>query len=70
MEANLTTEPRPTLSEPLLTASDVAQLLQVKRSSVYEYVRTGTLPHVKVGRHVRFLRSDLAAWLRDQRVAG
>lgn len=55
------------LSEPLLQAEQVAALLGVKRSSVYEYARTNQIPHVRIGRHVRFVRSDLESWLSRQR---
>ncbi|MGH2955208.1 MAG: helix-turn-helix domain-containing protein [Solirubrobacterales bacterium] len=58
------------LSEPLLRPEQVASLLGVRRSSVYEYVRAGRLPHVKVGRHLRFLRSDLEGWVLRQRRPG
>lgn len=58
------------LSEPLLRPDDVASLLGVRRSSIYEYVRAGRLPHVKVGRHLRFLRTDLEAWVLRQRRPG
>lgn len=47
------------LDEPLLDAVAAALLLSVKPSWVYEAVRSGRLPHVKIGRHIRFLRSDL-----------
>lgn len=58
-----------TLHEPLLTAEDVAALLAVPRSSVYEYARRlrDPLPSILVGRHRRFYRSDLEAWLSSQR---
>jgi excisionase family DNA binding protein len=60
------------LAEPLLTAAQVAELLAVPRSSVYEYARrqTNPLPSIGVGRHRRFYRSDVAAWLAGQRGAG
>jgi excisionase family DNA binding protein len=32
-------------------------------SWVYAAVREGRLPHVRVGRHVRFLRSDLESFV-------
>jgi excisionase family DNA binding protein len=59
------------LDEPLLTADQVARLLAVPRSSVYEYARRrhGPLPSVVVGRHRRFYRSDVEAWLTDVRNA-
>ena len=57
------------LAQPLLTAGQVADLLAVPRSSVYEYARRqhGTLPSIAIGRHRRFYRADLEAWLADQR---
>jgi excisionase family DNA binding protein len=57
------------LSEPLLTAGEVADLLSVPRSSVYEYARRQhrPLPSIGIGRHRRFYRSDLEAWLTQQR---
>ncbi len=58
---------RARLDEPLLTAHDVAGLLGVKPSTVYELTRAGRLPAVKVGRAIRFLRADLEAWLDRQR---
>jgi excisionase family DNA binding protein len=57
------------LSEPLLDARAAAALLSVRPSWIYEAVRAGRLPHLKVGRHVRFLRSDLERWVVDQRRA-
>jgi len=51
------------LREPLMTAAQVA----VPRSSVYDYARRHhqPLPSVRIGRHRRFLRSEVLAWLAD-----
>lgn len=51
------------LSEPLLNADEAAQLLHVPRSTLYELVRSRRLPHVRVGRGLRFTRHDLAGWV-------
>ncbi|MGI8801439.1 MAG: helix-turn-helix domain-containing protein [Solirubrobacteraceae bacterium] len=56
------------LSEPLLSAAEAASLLGIPRSSVYDYARRGDLPHVRVGRHVKFVRSDLERALAVRRV--
>lgn len=53
------------LSEPLLTAVEAARLLHVPRSTLYELVRSRHLPHVRVGRGLRFTRRDLAGWVRE-----
>jgi len=56
---------RGALSEPLLTAVEAAELLHVPRSTLYELVRSRHLPHVKVGRGLRFTRAGLAAWVDE-----
>jgi excisionase family DNA binding protein len=53
-----------TLTEPLLNADEAAQLLHVPRSTLYELVRSRHLPHVRVGRALRFTRQDLAGWVK------
>jgi excisionase family DNA binding protein len=51
------------LAEPLLDANDAARLLRVPRSTLYELVRSRDLPHMRVGRGLRFTRQDLGIWL-------
>ena len=50
------------LSE-LLTSRQVAELLQIKRTTIEDYARRGILPSLKLGRHRRFVRSDVEAAL-------
>ena len=47
------------LLDELMTARQVAELLQMRISTVETYARRGLLPSVKVGRHRRFIRSQL-----------
>jgi excisionase family DNA binding protein len=47
------------LLDELMTASQVAALLQMRLSTVESYARRGLLPSVKVGRHRRFIRSQV-----------
>jgi excisionase family DNA binding protein len=51
------------LDGPLLRPEQVAALLSVKTSWVYDAVRTGKLPCIRVGRHIRFTRAMLEDWL-------
>lgn len=51
------------LAEPLLNANEAARLLRVPRSTLYELVRSRDLPHVKVGRALRFTRAGLTVWI-------
>jgi excisionase family DNA binding protein len=51
------------LDGPLLRPDQAAALLAVKTSWVYDAVRTGQLPCLRVGRHIRFTRAMLEEWL-------
>ena len=49
-------QPRSLTRADLMTATEVADLLGVPISTVRDWGRRGTLPRVKLGRHVRFVR--------------
>jgi excisionase family DNA binding protein len=57
---------RPRLTDPLLRPEQAAQLLSVKTSWIYDAVRTGSLPCLRVGRHIRFTQAMLENWLAEQ----
>ena len=46
-----------------MLASDVADLLQVTPAWVYAETRRGRLPHIRLGRYVRYRRAAIDAWL-------
>jgi len=53
-------------AEALLTVHEVAEFLRVPASWVYERTRRhgrDRLPHVKIGKYLRFRLSDLEAYL-------
>jgi excisionase family DNA binding protein len=53
------------LERQLLTAREVADLLRLPVSTVYELARTERLPHLRIGRAMRFSREDLEEYLAD-----
>ena len=53
----------------LLTASQVAEFLQLPRSTVEDYGRRGVLPSIVLGKHRRYIRGDLVAALNALRSA-
>lgn len=60
----------PSIIEELLTVQEVAALLKVPVSWVYERTRrrgNERLPHVKVGKYVRFRLDDISAYLETLR---
>jgi excisionase family DNA binding protein len=56
------------LREPLLDAKQAGRLLGIPRSSVYDYAKRGELPHLKIGRHLKFIRGDLERAVVERRV--
>jgi excisionase family DNA binding protein len=57
--------------EPILTAEQVSEILQLKPSTVYELTRRRNarpLPVHKAGKFLRFRRSEIERWL-DGKVA-
>jgi excisionase family DNA binding protein len=58
------------VSDRLLTAADVADLLAIKESWVREATRDGRLPHLRLGRYRRYRREDIERWLSEQRAGG
>jgi excisionase family DNA binding protein len=51
------------VSDRLLTAEEIADLLNVPVTWVRESTRSGAMPHVKLGRYRRYRREAVEAWL-------
>ena len=58
------------LLEQLVTSAQLAERLHMKRSTVEDYARRAVLPSVKLGRHRRFIVSDVEATVRRLRDEG
>jgi excisionase family DNA binding protein len=52
-------------TDSLLTADEVASLLQVTPAWVYAETRRRRIPHLRLGRYVRYRRSALELWMRE-----
>lgn len=52
--------------DPIMTAADVAKYLHLDRKTVYEYSRQGTIPHIKIGRLLRFSRETIDRFVTGQ----
>jgi excisionase family DNA binding protein len=52
--------------EHLMTAREVAEVTRLARSTIYQLVHDGRIPHLKLGEAVRFRPSDVQAWLDSQ----
>jgi excisionase family DNA binding protein len=52
-----------TADDKLLTADDVADLMRVTRAWVYAETRRNAIPHLRLGRYVRYRREAIEAWM-------
>ncbi len=49
----------------LLTLSEVSTFLKVPKSTIYKLARERRLPGHKVGKHWRFVREEIEAWVQN-----
>jgi len=56
--------------ERLLTVADLSDVLQVSRSTVYRWVQSDFIPHLKIGGVVRFEKKTVRKWLDKRTFAG
>jgi excisionase family DNA binding protein len=54
----------------LLTPQQIADYLGVKPSTIYQWTHQGFIPHVKLGRLVRFREADVAKWIEKRSEKG
>lgn len=57
-------------TDELATVSQIAEFLQVPDSWVYERTRrrgNERIPHLKLGKYLRFSRSEVLEWVQIQR---
>jgi excisionase family DNA binding protein len=58
-----------TEASEILTKDEVAALLRLRPSTVDDMARRGDLPSIRLGRHRRYLRSDIEEFIQRLRVA-
>ncbi len=67
-EGTTAKERRPS-SRALLTAEEVAEYFGVKKTTVYRWCRDGRIPCLKIGKHWRMRREELAGFLKEAEVS-
>ena len=48
--------------EPLISATEAAQLLGIHPVTILRWAREGRVPHLRLGRKVKFRVSELNSW--------
>lgn len=52
----------------LLTIKDLSKTLQIKRSTLYAWVKQGRIPSLKINGVVRFIPQEIGKWLERCRL--
>jgi excisionase family DNA binding protein len=55
--------------EHALTVAEVAKLLGFGKTAIYDMVRRGAIPHIRVGYSVRFDPREIAGWIQHRSVS-
>jgi excisionase family DNA binding protein len=58
------------VTERLLEAREVAELLSVPVGWVREHTRSGAIPSIELGRYRRYDRGDVLAWVESLKAGG
>ena len=56
--------------ERLLDTAEIAEQLGMSVSTIRKWVHYGFIPHVKLGRAVRFREKDVEAWIEERTEKG
>ena len=56
--------------EKLLDTSAIAEQLGMSVSTIRKWVHYGFIPHVKLGRAVRFREKDIETWIEERTEKG
>lgn len=59
----------PQLFDKLVTKAQLAEYVGVSRSFISKLMKTKGLPHIKIGRAVRFRMEEVVKWLERRRNA-
>jgi predicted DNA-binding transcriptional regulator AlpA len=57
-------------TKELLTAKEVEELLRIDVKTIYGYVQRGLIPYVRIQSNLRFVKSEVLAWVAEHRSGG
>jgi len=52
--------------EKLLTVEEIAEYLNLKPSTIYQWTHQGFIPYIKLGSRVRFRTTQIEKWLEEK----
>jgi excisionase family DNA binding protein len=49
----------------ILTIDELSERLKIPKKTIYKWVREGKIPCRKLGKHLRFIESEIDQWLQS-----
>ena len=66
LTTNHSKQATPSLTEPILTARELASYLRLKEQTVYKLAASGELPGFKIGKSWRFVESEVQRFIKGE----
>ena len=51
--------------DKILTRDELSEKLKIPKKTLYKWTREKRIPCVKLGKHLRFIESDINQWLKE-----
>jgi len=56
------------MDKKLITVAEMYEYLHVHRGMLMKLVKSGMIPHILIGRRIRFVPDEIERWLRRNRI--
>ena len=54
----------------LLTINDLSEVLGIPKATIYCWTSSNKIPHIKIGKHLKFILSDVLDYFKKQTKRG
>lgn len=54
------------MEKKFLTVKDVSEMYHLSKKSIYYYIEKGSLPYLRIGKHIRFETLEVLAFLKTE----
>jgi len=58
------------MMDSLLTAEELSRKLKISQATIYRWTQQEYIPHVRIGRSVRFKEKSVLKWLNERERKG
>lgn len=54
--------------DALMTITELARYLKIPKGSIYNMVYERKIPYIKIGKRLRFIKSEIDEWIRHKSI--